>query len=131
LMGRPAIAPDETQFPRETRRGHWHGQGPFAERAFRVLDQNFRSGYRSFQREDSLFYITTYAELPEATDGIRTEVSVLISYPVKSNSRDVAFTVAFAAQERRSHTDWRDVNSGSSRKSAESFVDGLLNELQR
>jgi hypothetical protein len=130
LMGRPALAPDETQFPKESRRGHWRGQGPFADRAFSVMDQYFRSGYRSFQKEDSLVYVTTYAELPEQPDGIRTEVSVLISYPVRSNSRAVDFTVAFTAQERRSHTDWRDSTSDSARKSAESFVDGLLSALQ-
>jgi hypothetical protein len=131
LMGRPALVPDETQFPRESRRGRWRGQGPFAERAFSVLDQYFRSGYRTFQKENSLVYLTTYAELPEAADGSRTEVSVLISYPVRSDSRDLAFTVAFTAQERRSHTDWRDATTDSSRNSAESFVDGLLSALQR
>jgi len=132
LMGGSAPAlPDEIQFPRESRRGHWRGQGPFAEKAFSVLEQYFRSGYRSFEKDSSLFYLTTYTEAPEAADGTRTQVSVLISHPAKSNPQDVAFTVAFTARERRSHTGWRDAASDASRKSAETFVDGLLNALQR
>jgi hypothetical protein len=132
LMGGPAPAiPEETQFPQESRRGHWRGQRPFAEKAFSVLEQYFHSGYRTFEKETSLFYLTTYTEAPESPDGTRTQVSVLISHPAKSAPQDVMFTMAFTARERRSHTDWRDAASDAAKKSAETFVDGLLNALQQ
>lgn len=126
----PAI-PDEAKFPQESRRGHWHGAGPFAEKAFAVLEQHFPSGYRTFEKDTSVCYLTTYTETQETPDGTRTQVSVLISYAAKSNPEDVIFTIAFTTRERRSHTDWRDVTSDVARNSAESFVGGLLNELQR
>ena len=132
LMGAatPAI-PEETQFPRESRRGRWRGQGPFAEKAFSVLEQYFHSGYRAFEKDTSVFYLTTYAKVSEAQDKTRTEVSVLLSYPATSDPRDVTFTLAFITRERRSHTDWREVTSDTSQKSAETFIDKLLDALQR
>jgi hypothetical protein len=132
LMGaRAPVIPDETQFPRESRRGRWRGEGPFAEKAFGVLEQHFRSGYRAFEKDASVFYLTSYAEVPPHDDSTRTQVSILISYPAMSDAHDVSFTVAFTSQERRSRTDWRDASSESSKKATEAFVDSLLDALQR
>jgi hypothetical protein len=128
--GAPSI-PDEAEFPKESRHGHWRGQNNFAEDALNVLEKYFHSGYRAYEKDNSLFYLTTFAECPPMDDGTRTEVSVLISHPTKADAHDVPFTVAFVARERRSHTEWRDTLSDSSRKRSETFVDDLLTALQR
>lgn len=131
LMGASAPRiPDELQFPRESRRGSWSGPGLFSEKAFAVLDKYFRAGYRTYEKDNSVFYLSTYTEVPQSDESTYVEVSVLLSQPIKSGSQPLPFTVAFTARERRSHTDWRDVLSEPSRKDAETFVDQILNALQ-
>jgi hypothetical protein len=128
--GLPSI-PDEADFPKESRHGRWRGQSNFAEETLTVLEKYFRSGYRAYEKDGALFYLTTFTECPETDDGIRTEVSALISHPSNAAAHDVSFTVAFVTRERRSHTEWRDTLSDSSRKNTETFVDELLTALQR
>jgi hypothetical protein len=131
LMGAPAPnIPDETEFPRESRSGRWSGQGPFAERAFAVLNKTFPSGYRTYEKDKLISYVSTYREVPQSDDGTHTEVSVLIQYPTSDASPSIKFTVAFTALERRSHTDWRSLVSDSSKKNAETFTDGILSALE-
>lgn len=131
LMGASAPSiPDETEFPRESRSGHWTGQGPFAERAFAVLNKTFPSGYRTYEKDKLISYVSTYKEVPQSDDGTHTEVSVLIQYPNSDAAPNVKFTVAFTALERRSHTDWRSLVSDSSKTNAETFADGILSALE-
>jgi hypothetical protein len=131
LMGAPAPnIPDEREFPRESRSGHWSGQGAFAERAFAVLNKTFPSGYRTYEKDKLISYVSTYKEVPQSDDGTHTEVSVLIQYPTSDATPNIKFTVAFTALERRSHTDWRLLVSDSSKKNAETFADGILSALE-
>jgi len=131
LMGASAPSiPDEAEFPRESRTGHWSGQGPFAERAFAVLNNAFPSGYRTYEKDNLITYVSTYKEVPQSDDGTHTEVSVLIQYPISDAVPNVRFTVAFKGLERRSHTDWRSLVSDSSKKSAETFADGIFSALE-
>ena len=131
LMGdRAPNIPDEAQFPAESRSGRWQGPEPFAGKALKVLDQAFRYGYRVYEKEQRVFYLTTYTDVPVAVENTRVEVSVLISLASKAESPDTPFALRFKAQERRSHTDWRDSLSDPSRLSVEAFVDRLLATLQ-
>jgi len=69
LMGAPALSiPDETQFPGESRRGRWGGRGTFPERAFEILNKTFPSGYRAYEKDKAISYLSTYAEVPVADD---------------------------------------------------------------
>jgi hypothetical protein len=131
MGGRAPSIPDESQFPSESRHGQWPGPGPFAPKAFSVLERTFHSGYRVYEKEQAVVYLTTYTEVPTSDENLRTQVSVLISRSAKAESPDTPFTLAFKAQERRSHTDWRETLGDPSRKTVEAFVDRLLDSLQR
>jgi hypothetical protein len=130
MGGRAPTIPDEGEFPKEARHGRWRGNGEFADTALNVLEKYFRSGYRAYEKEESLFYLTTYADVPGVEDGTFTEVAVLITHSIRTEAHDAGFTVAFLARERRSHTDWRDTVSDLSKKRSEAFVDDLLSALQ-
>jgi hypothetical protein len=111
MGGRSPSIPDESQFPLESRHGRWPGPGPFAPKALSVLDRSFQSGYRVYEKEQAVVYLTTYTEVPASDENLRTQVSVLISRSAKTESSDTPVTLAFKAQERRSHTDWRETLS--------------------
>ena len=95
-----------------------------------VLDKYFHAGYQTYEKDSSVFYLSTYTDVPQSEESTFVEVSVLLAQPKKGDSQPLPFTVAFTARERRSHTDWRNELSESSRKNAEAFVDQILSALE-
>jgi hypothetical protein len=127
LMGRTPDLQDD--FPTESRHGLWRQKTSFSQHAIGVLDHYFRSGLFAYEKDTSIFYVTPYQQIPTPSDTTQIQVKVKVAHS-RNDVGEVAFTLAFRAQERRSHTDWRETLSDTSVKDVQAFVDKVLADLQ-
>ena len=130
MGGNASDLPRESDFPEAYRQGRWVGKRSFAEAALSVLDRYFPSGYRAYRRADRQHFLTMFATLPPVSKRVTARVAVLLSSPADANPNDVAFTMQFSAQERRSHSEWRSDLADDTEAAVQKFVSEVLVTLQ-
>jgi hypothetical protein len=122
--------PQESDFPQVYRQGQWVGKKPFADVALSVLDDYFPNGYRAYNRTDRQHFLTMYSTIPPVSSRVKAQVAVLISSPVGADPYNLTFRLRFNAQERRSHSEWRDELSEDTQSKVQKFVDDIFTALQ-
>jgi hypothetical protein len=130
MGGRGAIAiPSRGDFPAAYRSGRWARAASFHQHLVRVLNGKFPSGFL-MDGESPNAFVTSYRELEGVAKPLYARLAVMVEPPAGQPAKPAEFRVRFAAQERRSHSDWRAMDSGEVQKAAQAFVNSLIGELE-
>ena len=130
MAGRNTIAiPARADFPAVYRIGRWPRTESFQQHVAKVLNGKFPSGFL-VDGQTPIAFITSYRELEGIAAPLFARFAVMIEPVAPQVSTSAEFRVRIAAQERRSHTEWRAIDNMDAQKALLVFVNSLIRDLE-